>query len=292
MKIITSPKCLEYDHPGYPENSDRVRLTLEYLKAKKDSYGVDFEFIEPKPCAPEDILLVHTSAMVDKVRTGSFTDPDIYNMPGIYDISLLSAGAAVLAAETALQEGAQSTRSASFSLMRPPGHHATKSHSGGFCYFNNIAIASKKILLSGKGPVAILDFDCHHGNGTQNIMMGKDGVLFISLHQIPLYPGTGLRSEKNCINFPLPPGTSEKQYLSALEQALKEIEKFNPAVIAVSAGFDAYKEDTITQMSLEVESYKKIGNMIKSLNKPRFALLEGGYSPQLPECVYSFISGF
>ncbi|MFN3966935.1 MAG: histone deacetylase, partial [Endomicrobiia bacterium] len=171
--------------------------------------------------------------------------------------------------------------------------HATKNQLGGFCYFNNIAIAVKYLLAnSSVDSVAILDIDCHHGNGTQDIFLGEDKILFVSLHQVPLYPGTGLTSEKNCLNFPLPPGTEEKIYLNTLEKALKEIENFKPNLIAVSAGFDTYKKDPITNMNLEKISYKKIAELISGLKIPRFAVLEGGYSSDLPECIYNFILGF
>jgi acetoin utilization deacetylase AcuC-like enzyme len=175
--------------------------------------------------------------------------------------------------------------------MRPPGHHATKNNPGGFCYFNNIAIAVKKLLLKGQ-RVAILDIDCHHGNGTQDIFLGNDNTLFVSLHQVPLYPGTGLSPEKNCLNFPLAQGTDEKVYLSTFETAIKEVNKFKPDAIAVSAGFDTYRNDPLTGLNLEKSTYKKIAKIISSLNLPRFAVLEGGYSDDLPECIYNFLTGF
>ena len=280
MKIITSNKCWEYDYPGYSETSQRIQKTFEYLKTK------NFEFVEPKNCPERDILAVHTKVMVEKVKTLAFSDPDIKPIPNIYQYACLSAGASIMAAEMAAKDCPV------FSLMRPPGHHATKSHSGGFCYFNNIAIAVKKLILSGIAPVAVLDIDCHHGNGTQNIFLGKENTLFVSLHQVPLYPGSGLTSEKNCLNFPLSPETGEAEYLNAFETALEEIEKFDPAVVAVSAGFDTYRNDPLTQMNLDIETYRKIGEMIASLHKKRFAVLEGGYSPDLPECVYNFLEGF
>ncbi|MBU2615077.1 MAG: histone deacetylase [Elusimicrobia bacterium] len=280
MKIVTSNKCWQYSYPGYNETAQRIQTTFECLKVK------NFEFVEPEKCSEGDILAVHTQAMVEKVKTLAFSDPDIKPIPGIYEYALLSAGAAITASEIALKG------LPAFSLMRPPGHHATKSHSGGFCYFNNIAIAVKKLILSGTAPVAILDIDCHHGNGTQNIFLGKENILFVSLHQIPLYPGSGLTSEKNCLNFPLPPETGEEKYLKTLEIALKEIEKFKPAVIAVSAGFDTYIRDPLTQMNLETATYEKIGKMIAALHTKRFAVLEGGYSRDLAECVYNFLEGF
>ncbi len=177
-----------------------------------------------------------------------------------------------------------------FSLMRPPGHHATRNDLGGFCYFNSIAIASlkaKEII----GKVAIVDFDCHHGNGTEDIMLGKKDFLYLSLHQSPLYPGTGLRSRENCINYPLLARTSPEHYLTVLAEGLKEVEKFKPDLLAISAGFDSYKLDPITSLSLEQETYGEIGRMLSALKTPTFAVLEGGYSRDLAECVYQFLAG-
>ncbi|RJQ19369.1 MAG: histone deacetylase [Nitrospiraceae bacterium] len=280
MRIFYSPKCLEYSLPGHPESPERVSATYNYLKGKW------VEFIVPGPCSDEDILLAHTPELLDSVRKEKFIDFDTPSFPGIFDIAKLSAGSAVNAAMHCLTTGEKT-----FSLMRPPGHHATRSNLGGFCYFNNIAIASLKAKEK-IGKVAIVDFDCHHGNGTEDIMHGREDFLYLSLHQSPLYPGTGLRSRENCINYPLPPGTTPDEYLSALQDGLKHVEKFNPDVLAVSAGFDTYKLDPITSLTLEKDTYRKIGGMLAGLNKPAFAILEGGYSRDLPECVHQFLLGF
>ena len=174
--------------------------------------------------------------------------------------------------------------------MRPPGHHAARNNLGGFCYFNNIAIASLK-AKEHAGKVAIVDFDCHHGNGTEDIFLGDKSFLYISLHQSPLYPGTGLRSRENCINYPLSAQTSPAEYLSVLDQGLEKVEKFNPDLLAISAGFDTYKHDPITSFSLEKDTYNRIGRMLAGMNKPSFSILEGGYSSDLAECIYEFLTG-
>jgi acetoin utilization deacetylase AcuC-like enzyme len=278
MKIFFSEKCLKYSQLGHPESPVRVQSTYRYLKEK------GFEFIEPSPCKEEDILLAHTSTLLNEVKRGSFYDLDTPALPGIFEHAKLSAGSAIEAAQLCL-EGEKT-----FSLMRPPGHHATKNTLGGFCYFNNIAIASLKIREKVK-KVAIVDFDCHHGNGTEDIFFGREGFLYLSLHQSPLYPGTGLISRENCINYPLPAETSPDEYLSTLEQGLKQVEDFNPDVLAISAGFDSYKLDPITNLTLEKGTYKEIGKMLAKLARPTFAILEGGYSKDLAECVYQFLSG-
>ncbi|RJQ56747.1 MAG: histone deacetylase family protein [Nitrospiraceae bacterium] len=279
MKIFYSPKCLEYSSPGHPESPVRVSATYNYLKEK------GFEFMGPHPCADGDILLAHTPELLESVKREKFFDPDTPVFPGIFEIARLAAGSAVDAAMHCLTTGEKA-----FSLMRPPGHHATKNNLGGFCYFNNIAIASLK--AKGKtGKTAIVDFDCHHGNGTEDILLGKKDFLYLSLHQSPLYPGTGLKSRGNCVNYPLPARTTPEEYLSALEQGLKSVEEFNPDLLAVSAGFDTYKLDPITNLSLEQETYREIGRMLAAFRKPVFAVLEGGYSEDLPECVYRFLTG-
>ncbi|GBD96832.1 MAG TPA: histone deacetylase [Nitrospirae bacterium] len=279
MKIFYSPECLEYSRPGHPESPARVESTYNFLKEK------GYDFAGPAPCADEDILLAHTPKLLDSLKKESFFDFDTPAFPGIFEIAKLSAGAAVDAAMHCLSENEKA-----FSLMRPPGHHATKNDPGGFCYFNNIAIASIK---AGEkvGKIAIVDFDCHHGNGTEDIMLGKKNFLYLSLHQSPLYPGTGLRSRENCINYPLSSSTSPEQYLAALAEGLKEVERFNPDLLAISAGFDSYKLDPITSLTLEQETYREIGKMLSGLNRPAFAVLEGGYSRDLPDCVYQFLSG-
>ena len=177
--------------------------------------------------------------------------------------------------------------------MRPPGHHAERNRVMGFCYINHIAIAVMKLIESHElARVAILDFDCHHGNGTEDIFFGFDQVLFVSLHQSPCYPGTGLESRGNCINYPLPPGTKPPEFLKAIDMALEKIKAFAPALIAVSAGFDAYKNDPITEMSLDIETYHAIGARIAALKLPTFAVLEGGYAAELAQCVEAFVNAW
>ena len=277
MKIFFSSKCLEYSQPWHPESPERVRATYHYLKEK------GFEFIEPVPCEDEDILLAHTPELLDEVKRGGFFDPDTPALPGIFEYARLAAESAVNAATMCLKG------EKTFSLMRPPGHHATRSDLGGFCYFNNIAIACLKFKERKK--IAIIDFDCHHGNGTEDIFFGKKDFLYLSLHQSPLYPGTGLVSRENCINYPLSANTSPDKYLSVLSEGLKHVEQFKPDLLAISAGFDTYKLDPITSLSLEKETYREIGRMFSALKKPLFAVLEGGYSRDIPECIYQFLTG-
>jgi len=276
--IYFSPLCLEYRSEGHPESPERVSATHAYLRERK------YVFAEAKSCEDEDILLVHTRAHLERVKKNQFYDPDTPNLEGIYKYALLSAGGALQAMESALQG------ESSFSLLRPPGHHATRDSLGGFCYFNNIAIATAKAF--GKvAKVAILDFDGHHGNGTQDIFQAEERVIYLSFHQSPAYPGTGLTSEGNCLNFPLIPGTGESQFLPLFEEALSKIERFDPDLIAVSAGFDSYRKEKLLNLSLEIDTYFKMGRGLRELGKSIFAVLEGGYHEDLPFCVDGFLRG-
>ncbi len=281
MKIVFSKRCLEYDFPGHPESSERVRRTYEFLKQFRE-----FEFIEPEECERKDLLLVHSKNLVDTIKHGNFENLETPPLPGIYRYAKLSVGGAIQAMGIALKE------EKGFSLMRPPGHHASRNKFEGFCYFNNIAVAVAKALKK-VGKVGILDIDVHHGNGTQEIFLGNPNVVFVSLHQYGfIYPGTGKHSEQNCYNYPLAEGTEEDEYLEKLEVALEKIRKFDPDLIAISAGFDTFERDPLAGLKLSKESYSKISKMISELEKPRFAVLEGGYSRALPECVYSFLKNF
>lgn len=286
MKIIFSNKCLEYSQVGHPESPERVKDAYEFLREKS------FKFLKPEVAKEKDILKVHSKELVESVKSGNFFNPDSPGYENIFYYASLSAGGAIKAMNECLKNNEYS-----FSLMRPPGHHAGKSSLGGFCYFNNIAIAIAKSLEDKKiKKAAILDIDLHHGNGTQDIFLSNKNVIYASLHQFgfnfPFYPGTGKYSEKNCFNYPLPAGTKEKEYLEELEKALKRVREFEPDLVAVSAGFDTYEADNISGIELKIESYEKIAKLIKNLEKPTFSVLEGGYSSQLGGCIYSYLEGF
>ena len=281
MKIFYSPKCLDYIELASPELPGRVREIVKHLQGK------DYELVEPQPATEADILRVHTPRLIEQVKTTDNLDIEELGTNNIYDFALLSAGSAWQAAAQTAKEG-----SFTFSLMRPPGHHAGRDFNSGFCYFNNLAVAVSG-LLKKLNRVAILDLDCHHGNGTQDIFLGHKQVIYVSLHQSPLYPGTGLTNEQNCFNYPLPAKTAETGYLEALASAIRNIYDFKPQILGLSVGFDTYKHDPLTDIDLEIESYKKIASAINELKIPTFAVLEGGYNQQeLPLCFESFVMGF
>lgn len=269
-----SEKCLEFGTPYHPENPLRVKLAFEYLKNK-------YKVVRVEPAQERDLLLVHSQKYINKIKKRLFYDPDTPAYENIFNYALLAVGGAILAANNR-----------AFSLMRPPGHHAGRNGLAlgaptlGFCYFNNIAIAVKKLGLK----TLILDIDTHHGNGTQEIFQNDPDVIFISLHTRGIYPGTGYRSEGNCYNYPLPRGTDDKLYIKTLKHALNCVNTDNLEIVAVSAGFDTLDGD-LGGLNLTIRCYREIGKIISSLGLPVFAVLEGGYSKRLGECIDNFIKG-
>jgi len=260
-KIIFSEKCLGYGQ-WHIEGPERIRKTAEILK------GVGYEFLEPKPASEGDLLMVHDTDYVWNVKRSLVDDSDTPAYDNIYEFARLSAGGAILAAKVG-----------GFSIMRPPGHHAGRNgatlgaYTRGFCYFNNIAIAVKHL----DRRTLILDIDGHHGNGTQEIFLGDKKVTYVSLHRHPNYPGTGVVSETNCLNFPLPPDCGDEEHIKTLDKALSSVDLDRFELVAVSAGFDTHVGD-LASLGLTEKGYREIGKRIAGLGKPTFFVLEGGYS--------------
>jgi len=176
--------------------------------------------------------------------------------------------------------------------MRPPGHHATRNRIMGFCYLNNIAIATLEALATGVKRVAVFDFDVHHGNGTEDILLNRDGAAFFSIHQFPAYPETGRANVgNNCFNYPVPAQLPRRDYRDVFSSAFDQLKKFKPDLVGVSAGFDAYARDPLAQETLEAEDFYWLGQKIRALNVPAFSILEGGYSRDLPELIFSYLKG-
>jgi acetoin utilization deacetylase AcuC-like enzyme len=229
---------------------------------------------------------VHGKDQVERVRQELPLNPDMPGGKGVFATSLLSAGAAYQAAELALQGKTP------FSLMRPPGHHATPEESMGFCYFNSMAITLNRLYKEGKIKRAgVLDLDCHHGNGTEEFCFEKSPYLFISLHQTPCYPGTGLESRGNCRDYPLAPGTKSGTYFTAMEKAMEEIRRFKPDLVGISMGFDTYEQDPLTDFGLVQKDYYAMGQKVTELGFPAFSLLEGGYHRDMPVLIEEYLAG-
>jgi acetoin utilization deacetylase AcuC-like enzyme len=232
------------------------------------------------------LLRAHSPEHVARLNVPEDFDADTPFHAGIAEYARTSVGAALEALRCArLGEMV-------FSLMRPPGHHATHRSAMGFCYLNNIAIAVLEALATGAKRVAVYDFDVHHGNGTEDILLNRPGTAFFSIHQSPCYPGTGLGNVgQNCFNFPVPPNTPREQYRATFSTAFEQLKKFKPDLVAVSAGFDAYAHDPLAQEALEAEDFYWLGKSFRSLSLPMFSLLEGGYSRDLPELIFAYLKG-
>ncbi len=262
-KIVYSEKCLGYG-TWHIEGPQRVKIAFEILQAK------GYQFVEPTPATEDQITTIHDMEYVWNVKKGLVEDSDTPAYDKIFDYASLSAGAAILASKIN-----------GFSITRPPGHHVGKYgaalgvYTRGFCYFNNIAIAVKGL---GKKAL-ILDIDGHHGNGTQEIFLGDPNITFVSLHQTPNYPGTGLETESNCINYALPQNIGGRDYVKALDKSLSGLDLGKFEVLAVSAGFDTHKCDLAT-LGLVEQDFFEIGKRIAKINLPAFWVLEGGYSGQ------------
>lgn len=283
MKIITDERCIEYSSRGHPERPQRVSRTLDTLRSQST---LPITWAEPLPVDDSILLRAHTSEHLKNIHSATDFDADTPAYPNIADHARRSVGGALQALHTAR------SGEIGFSLMRPPGHHATRTQAMGFCYLNSIAIAALEARAQGFKRVAVYDFDVHHGNGTEDILLGQDGCLFVSIHQYPAYPGTGQTDRgENCLNFPVAPNTPREQYRKILERAFSGVEKFKPDLIAVSAGFDAYANDPLAQETLEAEDFQWLGERIRKFSVPAFSILEGGYSSVLPDLIFAYLSG-
>jgi acetoin utilization deacetylase AcuC-like enzyme len=282
MTVVTDPRCTLYRSPGHPERPQRISRTVERLRQQT---VLPLAWAEPAEPADAQLLRAHSERHLARLRLQLDFDGDTPGHPGIDQHARRSVGGALRALALA-REGRMA-----FSLLRPPGHHATEARAMGFCYLNSIAVAVLEALAQGLGKVAVFDFDVHHGNGTEAILLRREHCLFISIHQYPAYPGTGQRSYENACNHPVPPHASRAQYRTALSEGLAELRRFEPALIAVSAGFDAYSGDPLAQSPLEHEDYFWLGQSLRLFDVPLFNVLEGGYSDELPELIFAYLQG-
>ena len=283
MRIITDEHCAGYSHPGHPERPERILATLDRLRGQQE---LSLTWSKPTPCDDTAILRAHTPEHLERIARREDFDEDTPSYPDLLDYARASAGAGLDALKAAR------AGETVFSLMRPPGHHATRNRAMGFCYLNNIAIAALEALATGAKRVAVFDFDVHHGNGTEAILVGTRGTAFFSVHQFTCYPGTGTRNVgDNCYNFPVLPQAPRPHYRDSLESALEQLRKYKPDLVAVSAGFDAYVRDPLAQGSLELEDFYWLGECLRDIGVPMFTLLEGGYSTELPELILAYLQG-
>jgi len=281
MTIVHDSQCAEYGSSMRPEQPARVLRSAAHLYKSHP----DWRWQVPAAAGEQAVLLAHTPALLKRIGQAPDIDDDTPHFPGIREHALRSAGAALTTAQLA-RDGDKA-----FSLMRPPGHHATRSRAMGFCYLNSIAIAALH-CAGGGARVAVWDFDAHHGNGTEDILQDRPGVFFASVHQYPGYPGTGTSSQGNIANFPVAPHTSRPGHMAALARSWEAVLAFKPDLILVSAGFDAYARDPITEMTLEAVDFAELGRWLGQAGVPAAALLEGGYSPDLPLLIDAFLSAW
>ena len=271
---------------GHPEKTDRVTAVIDNFKKLDDK-----NLVWKKPSKFDRSLLeiTHNSDYINFVEKSfpkkglSFLDGDTIVSPGSKEATSDAVGSIITAID-----GVQNNEfKNAFCAVRPPGHHAEKNRAMGFCIYNNVAVGANYLIDKYKlNKIAIIDFDVHHGNGTQDIFYNNEKVLYISTHQYPFYPGSGTEQEKgkynNIFNIPLPAGTTSEEYLNAYESVLKKIDEFKPSFILLSAGFDAHKDDPLAQFQLDSKDFYEITKRTLKLSKlycdgKVVSILEGGY---------------
>jgi acetoin utilization deacetylase AcuC-like enzyme len=288
VTVLFSTHAAYLEHlagPRHPERPERLQAVLSGIKRHADFDALTP--LEPVAATREDLERVHPRAYLDRIESisaggGGRLDPDTYASQGTWRAATLAAGAGLTAVE-AMRRG---EGDAAFCAVRPPGHHANSTVSMGFCLISNVAVVASSLAAQGE-RVLIVDYDAHHGNGTQDVFYDDPRVLFVSLHQWPLYPGTGRHSEVGAgagagftVNVPLPPGTTGDVYLRALDEIVApRVEAFAPTWLIVSAGFDAHRFDPITEMGLTSGDYITITKRVLQWAPPgrRLVMLEGGY---------------
>src|SRR5262245_53678671 len=282
MTIFYDPSCLEYSSPGHPERPERIARTAPLLKERHPAW----EWRKPAAATDAQLLRAHSPEHINRVvKSQDDFDADTPFYPNIEGHARRSAGATIGATHLALQG------KPAFSLMRPPGHHATRDRGMGFCYFSNVAVAALDAIAKVE-RVGIWDFDGHHGNGTEAILARNERIRFASINQFPAYPGTGAKSFANIDNYPVAPYTRRELILEIARRSLDQLIAFKPDLLLVSAGFDAYAHDPLLQLTLEREDFAVLGDWLGDIKIPVAAMLEGGYSNDLPELIDAFLAAW
>ncbi len=310
--VVLLPGHEQHETGSHPENAERIDAVIDHLQTGPDRQN--FRFLEARRAGEEDIARVHTQAHIELVREHSAAGPswidgDTVVSTGTYEVSMRAAGAALVAVDEVCGSGDRGTGDAPdslFALIRPPGHHATADRAMGFCMFNHAAVAARYAQeVLGIEKVAILDWDVHHGNGTQDIFESDPSVLFVSLHQWPLYPGSGWLEEVGAdqgrgftVNLPMPPGSGDAEHVEAFDRVVRPImAEFDPGLVIVSAGQDGHVADPLSSQSLTVAGYNELAAMTATFASDSgvglVAVHEGGYNPEtLPTIDHSILAGF
>ena len=288
--LIYDPIYLEHDTGDHVENSRRLVDAMSYL----EETGTRERLISlpARPATPEELEMIHAPEYISRVKSkaengGGWLDPDTVVSPKSYQAAIYAAGGLMVATEAVMKKEVDSA----FALVRPPGHHAIRNRAMGFCIFNNVAIAAKFALGNfGLDRILIVDFDVHHGNGTQDAFYADPDVLYFSTHQYPYYPGTGAAEETGTgkgqgttVNFPMVAGWGDEEYLRAFGEVLVPMaRRFRPELILVSAGFDPHWADQLAAMRVTVTGFVQMAMILRKLAaelcQQRLVLtLEGGY---------------
>jgi len=283
ITLVGHPDCHKHSNgPGHPESPARLAALERLFRSQLG----DARWIEAPAVTESDLLRAHTPKYLQYLRTieqagGGMLDPDTHMGPGTLSAASHAAGAVVMAAETALRgEGPL------FCMVRPPGHHATPSRAMGFCIYSSVAVAAFAALHRGAERVLIVDWDIHHGNGTADCVRREPRIRYVSIHQWPYYPGTGLADDNGCGNLfhvPRPPGLPPEVYVRDLLEAVdRAVKDFAASLVIHSAGFDAMRGDPLGGFTLEPEHYREItmGIAERARFAPAIGALEGGYDPE------------
>lgn len=304
--IIYHSEYLKHETGAHPENKKRLIYIMEYLNQSEIKDAITY--ILPQKATEEEVSLIHPYEYIKKIESAcasnqQYLDADTVICSDSYNVALLAVGGVLKAIDEMMSGNIEN----GFALIRPPGHHAEPDRAMGFCIFNNIAIGTKYAQRKyGIERVLIIDFDVHHGNGTERTFYDDPTVLFFSIHQYPHYPGTGRREDKGIgkgegynINLPMNLYSGDKEYEQAFTDYLIEpVDKFKPELIMVSAGFDGHISDPLSQIYLSDEWYKNTAVLIHKLANSYaggrvVSVLEGGYNlKHLPKLVEKYIEGF